>query len=238
MVIENNDQPLSILAERIFEAVRARLEGPGSGDPARAAGRLALADAVVGQPRGPRSSRRWTRWLELREPNLALYLLTGVPGLAAHQRRLRNVTTAPALVARTLRGWRTTRASSCASCSPRSRRRTCSPRWGRTPRRARWRSARCSSTPRRSRRCSASSATTPAKRGRSVSARSGAGRAGVRAPRARRGDQRTRLGRSVRAGTAEEGLGAATAKSLCDVEGATARTGCAPSCSRRTGSRC
>lgn len=102
LVIENNDQPLTHLADRIFEVVKARLEG-----------REPEVNAIsAGAPRWPAptidtlesSFFAAVDELELREPKLALYLLDGIPGLAAHQRRLRQAAEAPRLVARTLSG--------------------------------------------------------------------------------------------------------------------------------------
>lgn len=102
LVIENNDQALTTLAERIVEVVRARLEG-------RVPEILSLSG---GPPRWPTPTLQNMEEsffaaiddLDLREPNLALYLLSGIPGLAAHRRRLSHVETAPALTAKTLSG--------------------------------------------------------------------------------------------------------------------------------------
>lgn len=102
LVIENNDQSLSVLADRIFETVRSRLEGR---DP-----EIQYLPSTGSRWPKPTLQNLETAFfaavdeLELREPNLALYLLTGVPGLAAHQRRLRFVEQAPGLVARSLAG--------------------------------------------------------------------------------------------------------------------------------------
>lgn len=102
LVVENDHQPLSALADRIVEAVRARLEGRepevqriNAGSTQRPAVCLQNLEATFFTA---------VDELELREPDLALYLLTGVPGARAHQRRLRFVDQKPGAVARTLLG--------------------------------------------------------------------------------------------------------------------------------------
>lgn len=101
-VVENDDQPLWALADRICEAIRARLGGR----------QPRTNPSGVIEPKWPAAtldnleSAFYAAVDELdgREPNLSLYLLTGLPGLAAHQRRLRHLEHAPKLVARTLAG--------------------------------------------------------------------------------------------------------------------------------------
>lgn len=102
LVLDNNDQPLWALEQRLVELVVARLEGrelplqrlaPPTPPPPPA--RLAEVEA-----------RFWTTLdaLEAREPQLGTWLLGGLPGLAAHQRRVEAVERFPHLVARSLAG--------------------------------------------------------------------------------------------------------------------------------------
>jgi dTMP kinase len=104
LVIENNDQPLHVLEQRIVEAVVARLEG-----------RELSAQRIT--PPGPTWEQvprtvddveehffRTLDGLELREPQLAVWLLGGIPGFAAHQRRLGFVERFPGLTVRSLTG--------------------------------------------------------------------------------------------------------------------------------------
>jgi dTMP kinase len=104
LVIENNDQPLHLLEQRIVDAVVARLEG------------RELPAQRINPPRAsptpvPRtvdeveeSFFRALDGLETREPQLAVWLLGGIPGFAAHQRRLGFVERFPGLTVRSLGG--------------------------------------------------------------------------------------------------------------------------------------
>ncbi len=104
LVVENNEQPLSELAEALFEAVRARIEGR---DP----------EVRPLTPRLERASRPAPSLANLdeafyaavddvlsREPALGVYLLTGIPGPAAHHRRIHFAEARAKLVARSLEG--------------------------------------------------------------------------------------------------------------------------------------
>jgi dTMP kinase len=101
LVVENNDQPLEALADRVYEVVRARLDGrravlpTPSPTPPAAAATLANLDetfyAAIDEVLG-------------RETKLGLFLLTGIPGPAAHHRRLGLLEKLPQLVARSLSG--------------------------------------------------------------------------------------------------------------------------------------
>ncbi|PTL77500.1 dTMP kinase [Vitiosangium sp. GDMCC 1.1324] len=104
LVIENNDQPLRVLEQRIVEAVVARLEG-----------RELPAQRIT----PPHDTPEWEPAtvddveehffrmldnLEVREPQLSVWLLGGIPGFAAHQRRLGFVERFPGLTVRSLSG--------------------------------------------------------------------------------------------------------------------------------------
>ncbi|QRK04794.1 dTMP kinase [Archangium violaceum] len=104
LVIENNDQPLHVLEQRIVEAVVARLEGrelpaqritPPRDTPVRV---TVTVDDVE------EHFFRLLDDLEVREPQLAVWLLGGIPGFAAHQRRLGFVERFPGLTVRSLTG--------------------------------------------------------------------------------------------------------------------------------------
>ncbi|AKF80877.1 thymidylate kinase [Myxococcus fulvus] len=104
LIIENNDAPLHVLEQRLVDAVVARLEGRDT--PVQ---RIVPAPASV--PTGPveveNVEARFFQALdtvEPREPALAVWMLGGLPGLAAHQRRLEFVERFPALTARGLQG--------------------------------------------------------------------------------------------------------------------------------------
>ena len=103
LVIENNDVPLHVLEQRLEDAVVARLQGRKRVGPCPPAPRV---DARV-----PRTldevEERFLRALdevEMREPQLAVWLLGGLPGFAAHQRRLSSVERFPGLTVRSLIG--------------------------------------------------------------------------------------------------------------------------------------
>jgi dTMP kinase len=104
LIIENNDQPLWMLEQRIVDAVVARLQG-----------REPQVQRIV-PPSGPVSpgpvtvdsvEERFFQALdsvEVREPGLAVWMLGGLPGLATHQRRLASVERFPGLAVRSLMG--------------------------------------------------------------------------------------------------------------------------------------
>lgn len=104
IILENNDQPLRVLEQRLVEAVVARLEG-------REQPVQRLVPAPTLPPPGVASvddvEARFFHaldGLEAREPQLAAWLLNGIPGLPAHQRRLAYAERLPGLVARSLTG--------------------------------------------------------------------------------------------------------------------------------------
>jgi len=105
LIIENNDQPLWALEQRIMDAVVARLQG-----------REPQVQRISPPPSTPVTPGPVTvdsveeRFfqaldsLEVREPSLAVWMLGGLPGLAAHQRRLGAVERFPGLAVRSLSG--------------------------------------------------------------------------------------------------------------------------------------
>ncbi len=104
LIIENNDQPLWVLEQRIVDAVLARLQGRE-----QQAQRIVPSSAPVAP--GPVTvesvEERFFHALdslEVREPALAVWMLSGLPGLAAHQRRLAAVERFPGLAVRSLSG--------------------------------------------------------------------------------------------------------------------------------------
>ena len=104
IILENNDQPLRVLEQRLVEAVVARLEG-------REQPVQRLVPAPTPPPPGVATvddvEARFFHaldGLEAREPQLAAWLLNGIPGLPAHQRRLAYAERLPGLVARSLTG--------------------------------------------------------------------------------------------------------------------------------------
>ena len=103
LIIENNDQPLWVLEQRIVDAVVARLEGR---DPE--VQRIVPPSAVTPGPVTVDSvEERFLHALdslEVREPALSIWMLGGLPGLAAHQRRLAAVERFPGLAVRSLTG--------------------------------------------------------------------------------------------------------------------------------------
>lgn len=97
LVIENNEQPLWMLEQRIVEAVVARLEG-------REPQAQALAPRRRPQPpvtaaNLEESFERAMDDLETREPKLCAYLLSGIPGATVHRRRLGLMTAHPEMIA-------------------------------------------------------------------------------------------------------------------------------------------
>ncbi len=102
IILENNDVPLHVLEQRLVDAVVARLQGreavPLLQAPRRAARVPESLDAVE------EHFLRALDEVETREPQLATWLLGGVPGLSAHQRRLACVERFPGLTVRGLAG--------------------------------------------------------------------------------------------------------------------------------------
>ncbi len=104
IIIENNDQPLWALEQRIVDAVLARLQG-------RELQAQRISPPSTAAPPGPVTvdsvEERFFQaldLLEVREPSLAVWMLGGLPGLAAHQRRLSAVERFPGLAVRSLLG--------------------------------------------------------------------------------------------------------------------------------------
>ena len=104
LIIENNDQPLWVLEQRIVDAVVARLEG-------REPQVQRIVPAAHPVPEGPVTVDSVEEHflhgldsLEVREPGLAVWMLGGLPGLGAHQRRLAAVERFPGLAVRSLMG--------------------------------------------------------------------------------------------------------------------------------------
>jgi dTMP kinase len=102
IILENNDQPLHVLEQRLVDAVVARLEGRQAELP---------EPRPTPAPSAPRCldevEEHFLRALdevEAREPQLAVWMLGGLPGLAAHQRRLSCVERFPGLTVRSLAG--------------------------------------------------------------------------------------------------------------------------------------
>ncbi|MDY7225303.1 dTMP kinase [Hyalangium rubrum] len=103
LIIENNEQPLWVLEQRIVDAVVARLQGR---EPQ--VQRISPSNTVPMEPVTVDSvEERFFHALdslEVREPSLAVWMLGGMPGLAAHQRRLAAVERFPGLAVRSLTG--------------------------------------------------------------------------------------------------------------------------------------
>lgn len=104
LIIENNDQPLWVLEQRIVDAVVARLQGREPqvqriSPPSHAV----VPESVTVESVEERFFQALDA-LEVREPGLAVWMLGGLPGLAAHQRRLAAVERFPGLAVRSLTG--------------------------------------------------------------------------------------------------------------------------------------
>ncbi|AEI66018.1 dTMP kinase [Corallococcus macrosporus] len=105
LILENNDVPLRVLEQRLVDAVVARLEG-----------REQQVQRIVPAPARPPPAdpttlqnveERFFQTLdavEQREPALAVWMLSGVPGLPAHQQRLAFAERFPGLTARGMAG--------------------------------------------------------------------------------------------------------------------------------------
>jgi len=100
LVVQNDDQPLWALEQRIASAVLARLQGrqpepsPAPRPPPPQVGCDGVEERFFAMLDG----------LEVREPRLCAFALSGVPGAAAHRYRLGLLERLPELVARGLRG--------------------------------------------------------------------------------------------------------------------------------------
>ncbi|MFL5355211.1 dTMP kinase [Archangium sp.] len=104
LVIENNDQPLHVLEQRIVEAVVARLEGRELPAQRITPPRHVPVQVPSTVDDVEEHFFRMLDDLEVREPQLAVWLLGGIPGFAAHQRRLGFVERFPGLTVRSLAG--------------------------------------------------------------------------------------------------------------------------------------
>lgn len=104
LIIENNDQPLWVLEQRIVDTVVARLEGREPPVQRIASSRPAAPSEPVTADSLEERFFRALDSLEVREPGLAVWMLGGLPGYAAHQRRLAYLERFPGLVARSLGG--------------------------------------------------------------------------------------------------------------------------------------
>ncbi|GHG74315.1 dTMP kinase [Comamonas sp. JC664] len=105
LIVENNDVPLRVLEQRIVDAVVARLEGRE-----QQVQRIVPASShrvPEGELTVQNLEERFFQTLDVveqREPALAAWLLSGIPGLPAHQRRLALAERHPALIARGMNG--------------------------------------------------------------------------------------------------------------------------------------
>ncbi|ATB27271.1 dTMP kinase [Melittangium boletus] len=103
IVIENNDVPLHVLEQQLVDAVVTRLQGRKSAPPPPLAPRAA-APVPRTLDEVEEHFLRALDEVETREPQLAVWLLGGLPGFAAHQRRLSSVERFPGLTVRSLIG--------------------------------------------------------------------------------------------------------------------------------------
>lgn len=104
LVIDNNEQPLWALEQRLVDTVVARLEGREPAVQRLVSPRRApLPEPVTVDSVEDRFFRALDT-LEVREPGLAAWMLNGLPGYAAHQRRLAYLEHFAGLVARGLAG--------------------------------------------------------------------------------------------------------------------------------------
>jgi len=104
LIIENNDQPLWVLEQRIVDAVVARLQGREPQVQRISPPSVPVAQGAVTVDSVEERFFQALDSLEAREPSLAVWLLSGLPGLAAHQRRLAAVERFPGLAVRSLAG--------------------------------------------------------------------------------------------------------------------------------------
>lgn len=105
IILENNDVSLRVLEQRLVDAVVARLEGRE-----QQVQRIVPAPARPGHASPTTLENLEERFfhaldtVEQREPALAVWLLSGIPGLAAHQQRLAFAERFPGLTARGMVG--------------------------------------------------------------------------------------------------------------------------------------
>ncbi len=104
LIIENNNEPLAALEQRIVDTVVARLEGREPPVQRISSPRPTPAPEPVTVESVEERFFRALDTLEVREPALATWMLGGLPGYAAHQRRLVYLERFPGLVARSLGG--------------------------------------------------------------------------------------------------------------------------------------
>jgi dTMP kinase len=104
LIIENNDQPLWVLEQRIVDAVVARLQGREQQVQRISPPATPVAQGTVTVDSVEERFFQALDSLEVREPSLAVWMLGGLPGLAAHQRRLAAVERFPGLAVRSLMG--------------------------------------------------------------------------------------------------------------------------------------
>jgi dTMP kinase len=104
LILENEDEPLHVLEQRLVEMVVARLEGRETpslrlSSPRRERGAVPETVDEVEE-----HFFRALDGLEVREPALAVWMLGGIAGFATHQRRLSHVERYPGLTVRSLTG--------------------------------------------------------------------------------------------------------------------------------------
>lgn len=104
LIIENNDQPLWVLEQRIVDAVVARLQGREPQVQRISPPSTPVVHSEVTVDSVEERFFQALDLLEVREPSLAVWMLGGLPGLAAHQRRLAAVERFPGLAVRSLTG--------------------------------------------------------------------------------------------------------------------------------------
>jgi dTMP kinase len=104
LILENNEQPLWMLEQRIVDAVVARLQGREPQVQRIVPPSAPVAPGPVTVDSVEERFFQALDSLEVREPSLAVWMLEGLPGLAAHQRRLAAVERFPGLAVRSLRG--------------------------------------------------------------------------------------------------------------------------------------
>lgn len=104
LIIENEDQPLHVLEQRILDAVVERLEGRRPAAQHHASTKLARRGVPRTVDDVEEHFFRALDGLEVHEPALAVWMLGGIPGFSAHQRRLGFVERYPGLTVRSLSG--------------------------------------------------------------------------------------------------------------------------------------
>ncbi|XXF75900.1 dTMP kinase [Myxococcaceae bacterium GXIMD 01537] len=106
LILENNQEPLWALEQRLVDTVVARLEGREPPVQRLAPERPAPLPGPVTMDSVEERFFRALDALEVREPGLAAWMLNGLPGYAAHQRRIAYLERFPGMVARSLAGLR------------------------------------------------------------------------------------------------------------------------------------